>query len=68
MKEEIKKPDPALDRPKFFREPYDYRNVETAGEYCGVGEPGKEGQHSSSSLDAMPPGAKRMMVPRDHKG
>jgi hypothetical protein len=66
MKEEIKKPE--LERPKFFREPYDYRNIENVGEFEGIGERGKVGKDSSSSLDAMPAAPHKMMVPRDHKG
>ncbi len=66
MDKEIKKPE--LDRPKFFREPYDYRNYEKAGEFQGVGERGKVGMKTSESLDAMPPVAHTMLVPRDHKG
>jgi len=66
MRDEIKKPE--LDKPKFYREPYDYRNMEKAGEYCGVGERGKVGKNQSDSIDAMPPQAKTMQVPRDHKG
>lgn len=66
MDQEIKKP--VLDKPNFIREPYDYRNYECAGEYRGVGEAGKVGMNNSSSIDSMPPGKKKMMVPRDHKG
>lgn len=66
MKSEIKKPE--LKDPKFFREPYDYRNPEFAGEYCGVGEKGKTGSRQSTSLNAMPDEPSKMQVPRDHKG
>ena len=68
MKDEIKKPE--LTKPKFFDEPYDYRNVENVGHFCGVGETGKVGEKTSSSqgLDAMPPSPHRMFVPRDHNG
>lgn len=67
MDEEIKKP--TLDRPKFFREPYDFRNMENAGEFRGVGEKGKTAKEApSSSLDAMPPSPHKMEQPRDHKG
>lgn len=66
MDQEIKKPE--LDRPTFFREPYDYRNIEYAGQYRGVGERGKIGLDNSNSTEAMPPNAHTMGVPRDHKG
>jgi hypothetical protein len=65
MEKEVKKPE--LDKPSFFREPYDYRNIEYAGQYRGVGERGKVGTKSSSSMDAMPPNPKNMQVPRDFK-
>ena len=66
MDKEIKFPE--LTKPKFFNEPYDYRNIENAGHYCGVGERGKVGSRESSSIEAMPPKQKKMQVPRDHKG
>lgn len=66
MDQEIKKPE--LERPTFFREPYDYRNVEYPGQYRGVGERGKVGKTNSDSMDAMPPQSHKMQVPRDHKG
>lgn len=66
MDKEIKYPE--LTEPKFFNEPYDYRNIENVGEYCGVGEAGKVGMRNSTSIDAMPPTKKTMLVPRDHKG
>lgn len=66
MDEEIKKP--VMKDPKFFDEPYDYRNIETPGKFCGVGERGKTGTYKSSSMDAMPPVANKRFVPRDHKG
>lgn len=65
-KEEIKYPE--LTKPKFFEEPYDYRNIENVGQYCGIGETGKVGMRSSTSIDAMPPKKMNMVVPRDHKG
>ena len=67
MREEIDKPE--LTRPKFFDEPYDYRNIENVGHFDGVGEPGKEGKRGNpSSMDAMPPNPNRRYVPRDHRG
>lgn len=67
MENEIKKPE--LTRPKYFRMPYDYRNIETAGGYRGVGEAGKTANpKSSGSLDAMPTEKKNFFVPRDHEG
>jgi len=66
MDKEIKKPE--LVDPKFFNEPFDYRNIETAGRYRGVGEAGKVGLNKSTSIDAMPPEKNTIAVPRDHKG
>lgn len=66
MDKEIKKPE--LKDPKFFNEPYDYRNYENIGHFCGVGEAGKVGSRSSSSLNAMPDKSFNKLVPRDHKG
>jgi hypothetical protein len=66
MEEEIKKPE--LTKPKFFDEPYDYRNIENVGHFDGVGEPGKVGKKTTSSMDAMPPNPNRRYVPRDHRG
>lgn len=66
MKSEIKHPE--LKRPQFFDEPYDYRNIENAGHFRGVGEAGKTGSRMSTSLNAMPDQSSKMQVPRDHKG
>jgi hypothetical protein len=66
MDNEIKRP--VMDKPEFVRPPYDYRNIEDAGEFCGVGERGKVGKDTSSSLDAMPASPHKMFVPRDHQG
>ena len=66
MDNEIKYPE--LTKPKFFDEPYDYRNIENVGEYRGVGQAGKIGMRNSTSIDAMPPKKSDMLVPRDHKG
>lgn len=66
MDNEIKKPE--LRDPAFMQEPFDYRNIENAGHYRGVGQPGKIGLKMSDSIDAMPPEKKKMAVPRDHKG
>jgi hypothetical protein len=67
MDKEIKYPDP-FEEPKFSRTPYDYRNMENAGEYRGVGYGDKIGSKMSESIDAMPPKKHFMKVPRDHKG
>lgn len=64
MKSEIKKPE--LKDPKFFNEPYDYRNYSNVGHFEGVGEPGKIGKKNSMSMEAMPPNPARMFVPSDH--
>ncbi len=67
MDSEIKKP--VLKRPEFLSEvPYDYRNMEKAGPFAGVGERGKVGSKNSTSIDAMPPNKKCIYVPRDHRG
>jgi hypothetical protein len=66
MDQEIKFPE--LDKPQFFRMPYDYRNIETAGQYRGVGQAGKTASKGSGSINAMPSGSEKMQVPRDHKG
>lgn len=69
MDEEIKKP--FIKRPDFS-EPnapsYDYRNMEDAGKFRGVGQAGKVGLKNSTSIDAMPPQKKTIKVPRDHEG
>lgn len=57
--------------PKFIKadEPtYDYRNMEKAGQYRGVGHPGKVGHFHSTGIDAMPPEPKKSRVRRDHEG
>lgn len=69
MEKEIKKP--YIKRPDFSEpnEPaYDYRNMEDAGKFRGVGEAGKVGSKQSSSLNAMPPEKMKTKVPRDHEG
>jgi len=67
MDSEIKHP--KLKRPEFLSEvPYDYRNIENAGPFDGVGERGKVGSKNSTSIDAMPPNKKTTYVPRDHRG
>jgi hypothetical protein len=63
---EIKKP--VMKDPKFFKEPFDYRNKESVGHFRGVGQPGKTGQFGCTHYDPMPPDAMRMFVPRDHEG
>lgn len=66
MDAEIKKPE--LKCPEFYQEPYDYRNIENAGKYRGVGQAGKVGLKRCGSYDPMPPKASKMRVPRDHGG
>lgn len=65
MDNEIKKPE--LKDPKFYRESYDYRNVEGAGQYRGVGQAGKVGLMKSNSIDAMPTEGQIMQVPCYHE-
>lgn len=62
---------PTVKRPEFTKPGapcYDYRNLETAGQYRGVGTAGKIGHFNSEGMDAMPSSIKRQKVPRDHKG
>lgn len=66
MDDELKYP--TMKDPKFFNETYDYRNIENAGKYRGVGQAGKVGSRMSNSIDAMPPEKKSRYVPRDHRG
>lgn len=56
---------PDIDRPHFSKIPYDYRNMEKAGKYRGVGERGKTGQDLSQSLNAMPKEKKISIMDRD---
>jgi len=57
-----------------FTEPgfpcYDYRNMENAGKYQGVGSAGKVGHRQSedNSIETMPPKKERTKVRRDHRG
>jgi hypothetical protein len=69
MDKEIKKP--YIKRPDFSEpdEPaYDYRNMENAGKFRGVGQAGKVGLMKSTSIKAMPPRKSDIRVPRDHAG
>lgn len=66
MDDEIKHP--SMKDPKFFREAFDYRSIENAGQSRGVGDPGKVGLYNCTSYDPMPPDAMKMKVPRDHEG
>jgi hypothetical protein len=63
---------PSVKRPDFTKPDmpcYDYRNMEDAGQYRGVGERGKVGHmNSSNSVDSMPPISSKKRVPRDHEG
>lgn len=67
MDKEIEKPD--VERPVFSAPPYDYRNLEKAGKYRGVGYgPDLGKKESSNDCYAMPKDSKIMGVPRDHEG
>ena len=62
---------PTVKRPNFTEAEmpcYDYRNMENAGKYRGVGQAGKVGLMNGSSIDAMPPTKTINKVPRDHNG
>lgn len=59
---------PTMEKPKFFDEAYDYRNIENAGHFRGVGEAGKIGKKNPTSLNPMPDSPSKMYVPRDHNG
>lgn len=59
---------PEIKKPTFPEVKYDYRNMENAGKFRGVGEAGKVGKYYSNSIDAMPPTKKVERVPRDHNG
>ena len=67
MDNEIKHPDDP-EWPAFRYPAYDYRNMEKAGQFRGVGYGDKFGTRMSTSIDAMPPKKHAMKVPRDHKG
>lgn len=63
---------PTVKRPDFS-EPgfptYDYRNMENAGKFRGVGQRGKTGLFNGpESMNAMPPETKKSKVRRDHEG
>lgn len=69
MESEEKKP--CIKGPNFSepnKPAYDYRNMEDAGKYRGVGSAGKVGLFRSDSIDAMPPTKSNKRVPRDHEG
>ena len=62
---------PTMDKPDFakpYQPCYDYRNMENAGQYRGVGQAGKIGSKSSESIDSMPPKSQIQKVRRDHNG
>ena len=63
---------PTLHTPAFSKPGapcYDYRNMEKAGQYRGVGERGKTGHfNSAKSMDAMPTKKISAKVRRDHEG
>lgn len=59
---------PTMENPKFFEESYDYRNIENAGPFCGVGMAGKVGSKNPTSINPMPDSPNKRYVARDHKG
>lgn len=62
---------PTVKRPDFTEaeEPtYDYRNMENAGKFRGIGQRGKVGSKGTTSIDTMPPKARNPRVRRDHEG
>lgn len=62
---------PVVKRPDFTEAnmpTYDYRNMEKAGKYRGVGQRGKVGLDKSMSIDAMPMKPVKSKVRRDHEG
>ena len=60
---------PKIERPDFPKVPYDYRDMENAGKFRGVGQAGKTGAFGSSKdCYAMPHLADIKKVPVDHEG
>jgi len=62
---------PVIRRPDFSEaeEPcYDYRNMENAGKFRGVGQAGKVGSKDSPSIETMPSKSINKKVKRDHEG
>jgi hypothetical protein len=63
---------PCMVRPDFsklHKPTYDYRNMEHAGQFQGVGEAGKTASFTGNGgIDAMPPKQRCVKVPRDHRG
>lgn len=59
---------PTMEKPKFFDEAYDYRNLENVGHFRGVGEAGKVGGKNPTSVNPMPPSPNKRYVARDHNG
>jgi hypothetical protein len=63
---------PFLKRPEFaepFQPCYDYRNMENAGKFRGVGQAGKIGLFDGKeSIDTMAPKPEKRKVRRDHEG
>lgn len=62
---------PYLDGPEFakpYQPCYDYRNMEDAGKYRGVGKAGKVGNMGSSmNMETMPESKVKTNVRRDHR-
>jgi hypothetical protein len=62
---------PVVKKPDFAKEGkpcYDYRNMEKAGQYRGVGQRGKVGMDNSTSIETMPMKPTKTKVRRDHEG
>jgi hypothetical protein len=63
---------PCIKRPDFTEAnfpTYDYRNMENAGKFRGVGQPGKTASFKESkTLDAIPQKKVKSKVRRDHEG
>jgi hypothetical protein len=63
---------PVVNRPEFTEEnmpTYDYRNMEKAGKFRGVGERGKTGYfEGKESIEIMPGKSQNHPVRRDHRG
>lgn len=64
---------PVIKRPDFTEaeQPcYDYRNMESAGKFRGVGQAGKTGffEDKSLSCETMPRDPRKRKLRRDHEG
>jgi len=63
---------PVMKRPDFTEAnmpTYDYRNMENAGKFRGVGEAGKTGKfEGKESIETMPYKPQKNYLRRDHRG